>query len=429
MILLKKTPSYANGSRVRLAVIVVAASACAASASSAASAAAKARADSTPYDGLVVRLLANTETLRNGSPPTGCSTGADIRETHPYWSTLTLTPSASGITFGDMGLDIHVGDGNTVGLDGQLNQTDVTPGQPDKRISVYSPYSGPCAPLQPIASSAAGPVYPLGWDEYIQNPQGGGSPGQYTGTGCVAISQTQTQIAVTLQLGTCTPATFPPLPTSCSDYVVIDSRSSGDPAATISHPGAALVRSLRKALPGDSLTVLTNRYVPRGTITGAAYGATRVSNDYRNAIRHGASWLSNEVKRLDTTCAQSQIILVGHGEGAQLTGDYAQTAGITEHGILAVVLFGDPRFNGNSGVWGTAVDMSFGNFPKVNGLVGPRPAFNPKLLVLSFCHLSDPACDKPRHFTRTLSWVGDYPTAAELASATHNIVEVGSVGG
>ena len=116
---------------------------------------------------------------------------------------------------------------------------------------------------------------------------------------------------------------------------------------------------------------------------------------YRQSVQAGISWLTAylEAPPSQPGCGQSRFVLSGYSQGAQVVADTVTALPSNyQSRIAAVVLFGDPQFNGHS-----AADRSTyirGRDGVLSGISGARPEYPSWLAgkVLSFCHADDPVC-------------------------------------
>jgi len=193
----------------------------------------------------------------------------------------------------------------------------------------------------------------------------------------------------------CPTTAAPPSP-NCAPFILIESRGSGE-TATLSAPGAALHRELKKTLPG-SVAVVPNPYPAvsvldkhLSSILNGTGAVTKIPNlgAYHASVVKGKEWLRAAVGRLSTNCPTSRLVLAGYSQGAQVTGDIYSEPATPKGRILGVVLFGDPKFNPAD----TSAQKT-GFSKRRSGLLSKRRAFNDRR-VLSYCHDGDPICQGP----------------------------------
>jgi fibronectin type 3 domain-containing protein len=223
---------------------------------------------------------------------------------------------------------------------------------------------------------------------------------------------------------------------SCPDYFLIGSRGSGQafddqydglgsqlapfsagfqqelPAGTTygyegnPYPAVAVAPSLSN--PDSWMWGIPNAI---GAATGLSIG------QYASSVQQGVAFLvSNnqvmasgtnsdigEVQDILETCSNTQILLAGFSQGAQVAGDaYQDLTGADspltaaqQARILGVFLLADPRFNGNdSSDMGNFTAGSHGSVREdAIGTTMRLPFNSPK--VLSFCQANDPVCGGP----------------------------------
>lgn len=166
------------------------------------------------YDGLVFRVIAPTHAGLGGTL-TGCSSALQSAYT---WSGSSEDVPATTLRRGTNGLAVQSARLGLYLLNGQI--VFVNGGGPTSQEGVgiaFGSAEGSCSlPIQ--NQSAAGAAYAISWNDTIcDNPPSCTAGHQsVTGTGCVAIARTADSLAATVQLGTCDPSGFPPLPTGWS---------------------------------------------------------------------------------------------------------------------------------------------------------------------------------------------------------------------
>jgi hypothetical protein len=180
----------------------------------------------------------------------------------------------------------------------------------------------------------------------------------------------------------------------CPDYALYDNRGSGEDMDSLSPPGAAFMTRFLQLHRGANIEEYTNPYPAAGgdwNLFGAFVKVPHMGA-YHDSVVEGKRWLTRATWIMGTECPSTRVIVTGYSQGAQVSADVFQ-----DHGwqyIDALVLFGDPYFNGRD-----PVDR--GNYSeKFNGglsfLHAPRPLFTVKRhWVLSFCHRWDPVCQGP----------------------------------
>ena len=194
----------------------------------------------------------------------------------------------------------------------------------------------------------------------------------------------------------------------CPHVEVLASRGSGDTLGEdqgLSAPGVAFTSRLSQLV--DGVKPWANPYNAVGVFSwnlrklapeliNGVGAATQLSGRglgaYHDSVVGGTRALSAKVASTLNTCkGATEIVLVGYSQGAQVTADVYERdlTALQRESISAVVLFGDPYFNGGD----RAVDR--GSFSgRRDGLLGRRPSFGNtgQTLVLSYCHSHDPIC-------------------------------------
>lgn len=177
----------------------------------------------------------------------------------------------------------------------------------------------------------------------------------------------------------------PPAP-KCADYLLIDSRGSGEPSG-LSGPGRTFVIEFRRRTPGRVTRVVRNPYPAAGGFVRIVGAALKLPGGYQESVLKGKRWLRARLARLsrESRCKSTKLLLVGYSQGAHVTGDVYQERSSWLR-ILGVALFGDPYFN-SADTTAARGSFAFG----LNGILGTRPPFL-GAHVLSFCHRHDPVC-------------------------------------
>lgn len=132
----------------------------------------------------------------------------------------------------------------------------------------------------------------------------------------------------------------------CADYIVIDSRGSGERGG-LSSPGAVFYPTFRAAVLSHErsakVAVIPNGYPAWGSVPTMISALAKLPQRYHQSVVEGKKWLSGQIGTLLTNCPDSKLVLTGYSQGAQVTGDVYQNA--SSKRIIGVVLFGDPKFN------------------------------------------------------------------------------------
>ena len=192
--------------------------------------------------------------------------------------------------------------------------------------------------------------------------------------------------------------------TTCPSAVVLASRGSGDKLGKdkgMGAPGLAFYAALKKldpqvqAWPNPYNAVgIFSWFDPRKDINGLG-AITKTSGlkvgAYHDSVVGGENDLRTRIASTAAVCGtKTEVVLVGYSQGAQVTADVYQRSltAAQRAQIAAVVLFGDPYFNGGD----RTVDR--GSFSgRRDGVLGKRSRFGSGgTLVLSYCHSHDPVC-------------------------------------
>lgn len=188
----------------------------------------------------------------------------------------------------------------------------------------------------------------------------------------------------------------------CPSVMLLGSRGSGDKLSKdegIGRPESALKDALKELIPdleswanpydavsvfGWNLRDLANGAGAASKLSGIGVGA------YHDSVVNGRKKLAQKVRGVIRDCGDTAIVLAGYSQGAQVTADVFQRdlSGVERSKVRAIVLFGDPYFNGGDR---TVARGSFSG--RRDGLLGKRTAFSSNgPLVLSYCHSHDPIC-------------------------------------
>jgi hypothetical protein len=183
--------------------------------------------------------------------------------------------------------------------------------------------------------------------------------------------------------------------TACADYIVIDSRGSGEPGG-LSAPGAVFYKAFKAAVarrdPSARVSAIPNGYPAWGSMPTLFSALVKLPQQYHKSVVAGKQWLSNQLGSILTNpnCARSKLLLTGYSQGAQVTGDVYQNT--SSPNILGVVLFGDPKFNSadpaDRGGGISGLDGALGTRPLYSSAPGKQSVGH----VLSYCHDHDAVC-------------------------------------
>lgn len=192
---------------------------------------------------------------------------------------------------------------------------------------------------------------------------------------------------------------------NCAPVEILSNRGSGDSIYDkhngLGAPGYAVWRQLEKLIPGVGYP-WANPYSAVGVfgwdlrqLANGAGAGTKLSGlglgAYHDSAVEGTSKLASQITTFAAKCRNvSKLVLIGYSQGAQVAGDVFQRKLTTAEKkmVAAVVLFGDPYFNGGDR---KVARSSFSG--RRDGILGRRPAFKTgDSLVLSYCHSHDPIC-------------------------------------
>jgi hypothetical protein len=120
----------------------------------------------------------------------------------------------------------------------------------------------------------------------------------------------------------------------------------------------------------------------------------RYTVNYINSVAAGKDALRNYIDAITFGCPMTPMVVVGYSQGAHVAGDvYEELPYVTRRHVVALVLFGDPRFNpGQPEVDAGDYDRSdSGSFTLLGGprLISQDSAAR----VQSFCTHGDPVCN------------------------------------
>jgi hypothetical protein len=201
------------------------------------------------------------------------------------------------------------------------------------------------------------------------------------------------------------PAPQPSPSSRCYDYVIYDSRGSGEEKNEVSNPGRGFVRGFRERLndlhAGKRFTVVANLYPAVGVWSwnplkvgqrlngfGALLHVDQIGA-YKGSEREGEKKLRVMIEnQVDSFCGKgkTKIILLGYSQGAQVAGNvYADLNARERKHVVAVTLWGDPLYNHRD----RQADRE--NRP-LDGSLGTRGQFPDGGKVFSHCNTHDPIC-------------------------------------
>jgi hypothetical protein len=201
----------------------------------------------------------------------------------------------------------------------------------------------------------------------------------------------------------------PPAPApSCPNFVIFDSRGSGETKGSVSNPAGKFKQGFEarlRALHAPSVTAIkTNRYPAVGVWSwnplkpgerlngvGAILGIHKLGA-YKDSEQKGERAVESFVEgQVSSSCAQSgtKIVLLGYSQGAQATGNaYEQLSAKERRHVAAVVMWGDPLYN-------HANHPADRDRRDKDGLLGTRRGLPDGSKVFSYCNEHDPICQWP----------------------------------
>jgi lysophospholipase L1-like esterase len=234
---------------------------------------------------------------------------------------------------------------------------------------------------------------------------------RFWGTLCVVIAVVLGALAV--------PARVARAAESCPDVLVLGSRGSGESAIDNNGVGPAVDAFYTEFQPmvtaaGKTIELWANGKADTPEETAAQYPAVPVSGGweglvnglgaglaigkgvfgrYNQSVTKGEANLRAKIKSVTDHCADSQLVLSGYSQGAQVTGNvYRSLPADQRDRVLGVALFGDPLLNGKA-------RTSLGTLERNrNGLLtdwrsdAPPEFPAPRDKVRSYCHALDPIC-------------------------------------
>ncbi|KAF9446411.1 carbohydrate esterase family 5 protein [Macrolepiota fuliginosa MF-IS2] len=118
---------------------------------------------------------------------------------------------------------------------------------------------------------------------------------------------------------------------SCADVTVVFARGTGETAPIGTIVGPPFQTALRSAIGGKSLNFI-----------GVDYPAT-VGGFLEGGDPNGARTMANDVTSFANSCPNTEIVMSGYSQGAQVTHLAAnQLSSTVQNRVNAVVVFGDP---------------------------------------------------------------------------------------
>ncbi|MEU8494385.1 cutinase family protein [Pseudonocardia alni] len=195
----------------------------------------------------------------------------------------------------------------------------------------------------------------------------------------------------------------PAPPSGCPQIETIAVRGSTEAqgGGSIAGPLASSIRSR------STQTVRTHDLVYPATLS-----------NYASSVRQGVSALRSRLSSTSSQCPSTRFVLIGYSQGAQVVGDTLAGGGVPgADRIPAVVLFGDPTFNGresyNTGSYSAARN---GVFPRSRGALSAYASS-----IRSYCNATDNFCQ------RGATGGGHYRYASDRTAAT--TFALGRIGG
>lgn len=199
-------------------------------------------------------------------------------------------------------------------------------------------------------------------------------------------------LALFLLFGTVVALASPASAVTCSKVYLIWARGSGQvqPFSEAQQPQGDRFRALlleRVNAAGLTFSSHSLDYPAKGgnrdfLEAEASWSGTVLRGDYSNSVAAGVERLKKDVEDFQSTCgSDTQIVLGGYSQGAQVIGDFLSAApSATLNGIAFVGLFGDPKFH-------AASTVARGDTTE-NGILEARIPYIPTSIAnrtLSFC--------------------------------------------
>ncbi|KAF8884463.1 cutinase [Infundibulicybe gibba] len=121
---------------------------------------------------------------------------------------------------------------------------------------------------------------------------------------------------------------------SCADVSVVFARGTGEAEPIGSIVGPPFQAALQSALGGKSLSFV-----------GVNYPAS-IAGFLEGGDPNGATTMANDVNSIASSCPNTEIVISGYSQGAQVTHLAAvKLSTTTQNRVKAVVVFGDPDDN------------------------------------------------------------------------------------
>lgn len=162
--------------------------------------------------------------------------------------------------------------------------------------------------------------------------------------------------------------------TGCPQVEAIAVRASTEPqgGGSISGPMVQAVQSQSRQ------TVRTYNLVYPATL-----------NNYSSSVRQGVSALQTRLRSTSSSCSSTAFVLVGYSQGSQVIADTLDTTPVPGASqVRAVVLHGDPTFNGSEAYdTGGYRPGRNGIFPRARGALADFAS-----TIRSVCHATDNFC-------------------------------------
>lgn len=190
---------------------------------------------------------------------------------------------------------------------------------------------------------------------------------RFWGTLCVVIAVVLGALAVPVRVARAAE--------SCPDVLVLGSRGSGESAIDNNGVGPAVDAFYTGFQPmvtaaGKTIELWANGKADTPEEIAAQYPAVPVSGGwdwlvnglgaglaigkgvfggYQRSVAKGEANLRAKIKSVTDNCADTQLVLSGYSQGAQVTGNvYRSLPADQRDRVLGVALFGDPLLNGKA---------------------------------------------------------------------------------
>ena len=177
----------------------------------------------------------------------------------------------------------------------------------------------------------------------------------------------------------------------CADVYVIGARGSGQPDGFGPQAGP-VVDSIEASLQGRGLTVESAPLDYPAISVSDSFGLVLLTGDYARSVRAGVIELIAEMTRVARECPESDLVLVGYSQGAQVI-KVALEELPPIHRISGIVLLADPTRDRNQ------IGIARLGDPSVerSGSFGPVALLDHfRSVAVDICAAGDGVCDRGR---------------------------------